>query len=66
MNILRTKGAKRKTTKGVSGCYGYHETCWWNCGWCPCQRICSLQKMDQRVIQQKNLWPLGAIKSHVS
>ena len=28
------------------------ENCWWNSGWCLCQRLCSLQKMDQRVIQQ--------------
>ena len=52
-NILRTKGGKRKTTKGVYGCHGYHETCWWNNGWCPCQGLCSLQKMDRRVIQQQ-------------
>ena len=55
-NIARTKGDKRKTTKGVPGCQGYHETCWWNSGWYPCQGLCSLQKMDQRVIQQKVLW----------
>ena len=55
-NIARTKGDKRKTTKGVPGCHGYHETCWWNSGWYPCQGLCSLQKMDQRVIQQKVLW----------
>ena len=47
-NILRTKGGKRKTTKGVPVCYGYHETC----AWCPCQRLYSLQKMYQRGIQQ--------------
>ena len=23
-------------------------------GWCPCQGLCSLQKMHQQVIQQKN------------
>ena len=51
-NILRTKGGKCKTTKGVPGCYGYHEICWWNSGWCLCQRLCSLHKMDQRVIRQ--------------
>ena len=57
-NILRTKGGKSKTTKGVSsGCHGYHETCWWNSGWCPFQGLCNLQEMDQRVIQQKFLWP---------
>ena len=46
-NILRTKGGKRKTTKDVSGCHGNHEFCLWNSGWCPCQGLCSLQKMDQ-------------------
>ena len=56
-NILRTTGGKRKTTKGIPGCYGYHETCWWNSGWCSCQRLCSPQKMDQRVMQQKILCP---------
>ena len=52
-NILRTKGCKCKTTKDVHRCHGYHETCWWNSEWCPCQGLCSLQKMDQRVIQQQ-------------
>ena len=51
-SILRTKGGKRKTTKGVPGCDGYHETCWLNSGWCPCQGLCSLQKMVQQVMQQ--------------
>ena len=47
------KAANVKPPKAsVPGCYGYHETCWWNSGWCLCQRLCSLQKMDQRVIQQ--------------
>ena len=54
-NILRTKDGKRKTTKGVPGCHWYHETCRWNNRWCPCQVLCSLQKQDQRVIQQQNL-----------
>ena len=53
-NILRTKSGKRKTSKGVPGCHGYHETSWWNSGWCPCQGLCSLQTMDQGVIQQQN------------
>ena len=25
--------AKRKTTKSIPGCHGYHDTCWWNSGW---------------------------------
>ena len=59
-NILRTKGGKCKTTKGVPGCHGYHETCRWNSGWCPCQGLCSLQKIDRRAIQQSNfLAPSG-------
>ena len=41
------KAAKRKTTKVVLGCHGYHEIFWWNSGWCPCQGLCSLQKTDQ-------------------
>ena len=58
-NILRAKGGKCKTTKGVPRCHGYHETWRWNSRWCPCQRLCSLQKMDQSVIQQQRiLWPL--------
>ena len=32
-NILRTKDGKCKTTKGIPGCHGYHEMCWWNSGW---------------------------------
>ena len=35
-NILCIKGGKCKTTKGVYGCHGYYETCWWNSRWCPC------------------------------
>ena len=31
-NILHTKGGKRKTIKGISVCYRYYETCWWNSG----------------------------------
>ena len=60
-NVLRTKGGRRKTTKSICGCHGYHETCWWNSGWCPCQGLCILQKTDQRVIQQKNY---GSLKGN--
>ena len=64
-NILHTKGGKPKTTKGAPRCHGYHKICWWSSGWCPCQRLCSLQKMDQRVIQQQNFMALlRAIKLH--
>ena len=55
-NILHIKGDTRKTTKGVPRCYGYHETCWWNSRWCPCQRLCSLQKIDQGAIQQQTFY----------
>ena len=59
------KGGKYKTTKGVPRCHGYHETCWWNSRWCPCQGLCSLEKMDKRVIQQQNFIALSrAIKLH--
>ena len=64
-NILHIKGGKRKTTKGVHECHGYCETCWWNSRWCPCQELCSLQKMDQGVTQQKTFMALlRAIKLH--
>ena len=64
-NIVRTKDGKRKTTKGVPRCHGYYETCWWNSRWCPCQRLYSLLKMDQRVIQQQTFIALlRAIKLH--
>ena len=56
-NILCTKGGKRKTIKSIPGCHGCHETCWWNSGWCPCEGLCSLQKIDQQVIQQKFYGP---------
>ena len=52
-NILRTKGGKRKTTKDVSGCHGYHETCRWNSWWGVGERLYSLQKMDQWVVSQQ-------------
>ena len=31
-------------------------------GLCPCQRLCSLQKIDQRVIQQQQLY--GPLKDN--
>ena len=47
------KAANVKPPKpSVPGCYGYHKTCWWNSGQDPCQGLCSLKKMDQRVILQ--------------
>ena len=47
------KAANVKPPKpSVPGCYGYHETCWWNSGRGPSQGLCSLQKMDQRVLLQ--------------
>ena len=55
-NILNSKGSKHKTTKDAPRYHGYHETCWWNSRWCPFQGLCSLQKMDQRVIQQQKFY----------
>ena len=51
------KGGKRKTTKGISGCHGYHETCRWDMWKSAGKGLCGLQEMDQRVIQQKFFWP---------
>ena len=48
------KGGKCKSTKGIHGCHGYHETCWWHLWRGISERLCSLQKMDQQVIQQQN------------
>ena len=50
------KGNRYKTT--IPGCYVYRKTCRQNSGWCPCQRLCSLQKMDQRVTQQQHFMAL--------
>ena len=49
--FFRAKGGKRKTAKGIPGCHGYHKTCWWNLWRGIDDRLCSLQKMDQRMIQ---------------
>ena len=61
-NIFRTKGGKRKTTKGISGCHGYHETSRWNMWRSTGEGLCSLQEMDQRKMQQKFYGSLRAIK----
>ena len=61
-NIFCTKSGKRKTTKGIPGCYGYHETCRWNLRRGIGERLCSPQEMDQRVMQQKFYGPLRATK----
>ena len=63
-NTFQVKGGKRKTTKGVSRCHGYHENCWWNLWRGAGERLCSLQKMDQRVIQQKFDNPSRVRKLH--
>ena len=55
--IFCTKVDKRKTAKGISGCLGYHKTCRWNLWGDVGERLCSLQKMDQRLIQQNILCP---------
>ena len=41
---------------------GYHETCLWNLWWGVGEIICSLQKMDQRVVQQIFNGPLRTMK----
>ena len=46
-NIFRVKGGKRKTTKGIPGCYGSTKTYWWNLRRRAGERLCSLQKMNQ-------------------
>ena len=49
-NIFRTNGGKGKTAKNISRFHGYHKTCRWNMWRGPGERLCSLEKMDQRVI----------------
>ena len=56
--ILRVKGGKRKTTKDIPRCHGYTKTCWWYLRRRAGERLCCLQKMDQRVnTTTKILWP---------
>ena len=65
-NIFRIKSSKRKATKDISECHGYHKTCRWNMWSGAGEGLCSLQKMDQRVMQQKFYGPIRAIKLHVT
>ena len=53
-NIFRTKSGKCKTTKGIPGCYGYYKTYRWYLRRSISEGLCSLQEMDQGVLQQKN------------
>ena len=46
-NILRVKSGKGKTTKGISRCYGFTKTYWWDLRRRAGERLCSLQKMDR-------------------
>ena len=48
-NIFWVKGGKHKTTKGIPGSYVSTKTYWWNLWRRAGERLCSLQKMDQRV-----------------
>ena len=48
-NILRFKDGKCKTTKSISSWYGSTKTYWWNLLRRADERLCLLQKMDQRV-----------------
>ena len=41
-----------KAVNDIPGCYEYHETCWWTMWRGIGERLYSLQKMDQRVIQK--------------
>ena len=50
--------------KGIPRCYGYTKTYQWNLWRRAGERECSLQKMDQRVIQQKFYNPCRVIKLH--
>ena len=54
-NIFRTKGGKRKASKGISACHGYHETCRWNLWKSISERLCSLQERNQGVIQKRKI-----------
>ena len=63
-NIFCIKSGKYKTAKSISGCNGYHETYRWNLCRSIGQRLFSLQKTDQRVIQQKFYNPYRIIKLH--
>ena len=48
-NIFRFKSGKCKTTKGIFRPHGFTETSWWDLRRCAGEKLCSLQKMDQRV-----------------
>ena len=49
----------------LGGCYGYHKTYRFDLWRGVCKRLCSLQEMDQGVIQQQNFIALlRAIKLH--
>ena len=56
------KSGKCKTAKGIPRCHGYHKTCPWNLWESVGKRLCSLQEIDQRVMQQKLYGPLRAVK----
>ena len=55
-NFLRTEDSKNKTTESISGWYQYRKTCWWNLWRGVSERLCSLEKIDQRVIQQQKFY----------
>ena len=61
-NIFWAKGGKRKTNKGISRCHGYTKTYPLDLWRCAGERLCNLQRMDQRVIQQKFYNPYRVIK----
>ena len=61
-NIFRNKNGECKTTKGIRRCYVYYETFLSNLLRVLGEILCSLQKIDQGLIQQKCYGPLRAIK----
>ena len=62
-----TTSATNTATKNIqAGCYGYeyYSAYRWNLWRGICERLCSLHKMDQRVIKQKFYNPYRVIKLH--
>ena len=50
---------KAANVKGSIKGYGYHETCWWNSGWCPCQRLSLYKKWIKEWYNKKFYGPLN-------
>ena len=56
---LKTAGVKLPSP----GCYVYRKTYRWDLWRSISERLCSLQEMDQQVIQQKNFLALWSYKN---